>query len=439
MPSPSGSGTDCPDAPSLQQPMREITLQEVLDARDARFQAQQRLLAECRRPLLCFTMNMAGPIKRSPLSDLAFRAAEEALDLCLAGQIVKKCKTDAATGLECIWVCDTAAPDLKKIAMELEASRPVGRLYDLDVIDVTGEKLSRPVPRTCLVCGGPAAPCARSRAHGLPAVRAATHALLAEFAAVYLAELAVSALKEEVDVTPKPGLVDQRNNGAHRDMDRPLFYRSADSLSSYFEKAVTLGLTSDSCMPALQQAGLQAEQDMLVATGGVNTHKGAIYAFGLTLAALGGLLARGGDLFHRAAELAAAGIPPDASTHGGMAKGRYGASGARGEAMAGFPSARRAWSLLRQYPNTPLPALLSLLSEVEDTNLLYRGGPKGLALVQQEASSILAGPPEAYISRLEALDDQCIARNLSPGGCADLLALGLLLRHTEAIWHPPVL
>ena len=173
--------------PSIEPSMREITLQEVLDARDARFQAQQRLLAEYHRPLLCFTMNIAGSIKRSPLSDLAFHAAEKALDLHLAGQVLKKRKTDAATGLECIWVCDTAAPALKELAMTLETSHPVGRLYDLDVIDITGEKLSRPIPRTCLVCGGPATPCARSRAHGLPAIQAATYARQAEFAAVYLA------------------------------------------------------------------------------------------------------------------------------------------------------------------------------------------------------------------------------------------------------------
>lgn len=415
--------------------MREITLQEVLAARDARVQTQQRLLAEYHRPLLCFTMNIAGPVKRSALSDLAFRAAEDTLDRRLAGRVLKKSRTDAATGLECIWSCDASAPAIKELAMELETSCPVGRLYDLDVIDVTGEKLSRPTPRTCLVCGGPATPCARSRAHGLPAIQAATHALLTDFAAAYLAKLAVAALKEEVDVTPKPGLVDQRNNGAHQDMDRFLFYRSADALFPYFQRAVELGLTSDSCMPALQIAGRQAEQEMLAVTDGVNTHKGAIYAFGLALAALGATLARGGDLFQRAAALAAAGIPPNASTHGGAAKVRYGASGARGEALAGFPHGRKAWAALRQHQGDPLPALLTLLAETEDTNLLYRGGPEGLAFVQQEAAVILAGPPEDYALRLEVLDDQCIARNLSPGGCADLLALGLLLYRTETIWR----
>ena len=176
---------------------------------------------------------------------------------------------------------------------------------------------------------------------------------------------------------------------------------------------------------------------MLSATGGVNTHKGAIYAFGLMLAALGGVLTRGGDVFARAAALAAAGAPAPAMTHGAQAKARYAAGGARAEAMAGFPHGQTAWSVLHQHSGDPLPALLTLLSQVEDTNLLYRGGREGLTFVQKEAAAILAGPPEAYIPRLEALDDACIARNLSPGGCADLLALGLLLYRTESIWRTP--
>lgn len=418
--------------------MREITLQEVLDAREARAAAQRRLLGRHRLPLLCLTMNIAGPVKRWGTVDLAFRAAEEELDRCLSGRVKEKILTDAATGLECIWACDLPAPELKDLAMALETHRPAGRLYDLDVIDTGGNKLSRAVPRTCLVCGGPAAPCARSRAHGLDAILAATHALLDDFAADHLAETAVRALMDEVDVTPKPGLVDRRNNGAHRDMDLPMFHRSAQALGPYFREAVALGLASDDCMPALQRAGLRAEEAMLSATGGVNTHKGAVYAFGLLLAALGGVLARGGDsIFTRAAALAAAGAPAPAMTHGAQAKARYAAGGARAEAMAGFPHGQTAWSVLHQHSGDPLPALLTLLSQVEDTNLLYRGGREGLSFVQKEAAAILAGPPEDYVPHLEALDDACIARNLSPGGCADLLALGLLLYRTELIWRTP--
>ena len=415
--------------------MREITLQEVLDARETRAAAQRRLLDRYRQPLLCLTMNIAGPVKRWGTVDLAFRAAEKELDRRLAGHIKEKSLTDAAAGLEGIWACDIPAQKLKELAMELETRSSVGRLYDLDVIGIDGKKLSRPAPRTCLVCGGSAAPCARSRAHGLDAVLAATHALLNDFAADYLAETAVRALADEVDLTPKPGLVDRRNNGAHRDMDLTMFHRSAEALAPYFREAVSLGLASDHCMPALQQAGLRAEAAMLAATGGVNTHRGAIYAFGLTLAALGGVLARGGDVFARAAALAAAGLPASDATHGAQVKARYQAGGARAEALAGFPHGQMAWAALRAHSGDPLPALLTLLSRVEDTNLLYRGGPDGLSFVQREAAAILAGSPEQYIPRLEALDEACIARNLSPGGCADLLALGLLLYRTESIWH----
>lgn len=100
--------------------------------------------------------------------------------------------------------------------------------------------------------------------------------------------------------------------------------------------------------------------------------------------------------------------------------------------MAGFPHARQACGVLEE--RGMFPALLTLLAEVDDTNLLHRGGRSGLLFVQEQAREILAGPEEAYPGQLEALDRVCIARNLSPGGCADLLALGMLLDRTREIW-----
>ena len=215
--------------------MREITLQEVLDAREARVSRQNRLLAAYGRPLLSFTMNMAGPVKRSALADFAFREGLAALRGRLGTALLHEEITDAPAGLEAVLACTLPAPALKELAVGLETAQPVGRLYDLDVIGTDGGKLSRETGRTCLICGGPVGPCARSRAHGLPAIQAATSALLEGFAADRLAELAVSALLDEVELTPKPGLVDQRNTGAHRDMDLPLFRRSAQSLRPYFQ------------------------------------------------------------------------------------------------------------------------------------------------------------------------------------------------------------
>ena len=405
--------------------MREITLQEVLDARENRASSQKRLLAQYGRPLLGLTMNIAGPVKRSALGDFLFRETLGELWDRIGGEILHQERVDAATGLEAILVCALPAVEVKVLAVELETKRPAGRLLDLDVIDTNGEKLSRETPRRCLVCGGPAGPCARSRAHGLPAIREATERLLREFAVQRLGELAVEALIAEVDLTPKPGLVDRRNSGAHWDMDREMFHRSARALEPYFRQAVELGMERPDCMPALQAAGLAAEKTMLEATGGVNTHKGAVYGFGLLLAALGSRLVRGGDVFETAAALARAGLPPDPGTHGGWAKRRYGASGARGEALSGFPHARRAQEFM--HTHGVLGALLVLLAEVEDTNLLHRGGREGLAFVQGEARRILAGHETAWRGRLEALDDACIGKNLSPGGSADLLAMALLL------------
>ena len=97
------------------------------------------------------------------------------------------------------------------------------------------------------------------------------------------------------------------------------------------------------------------------------------------------------------------------------------------------PHARLACSVLEE--RAPLPALLTLLARVEDTNLLHRGGPEGLRFVREQAADILAGPEQDFLPRLEALDSACIARNLSPGGCADLLALALLLFRTKDIWE----
>ena len=414
--------------------MREITLQQVLDARERRVERQRRLLVSFKKPLLVLNMNIAGPLKRGGLIDFAFFEGVRALDKALGDRVLERELTDELTGLEYVWVCDMSGEELKDIAVYEETARPIGRLYDLDVIGLDGMKYSRGTPRECIVCGGPVGVCSRSRAHGLPAIVEATNARLLDFAAEWLAELGVRALISEVDLTPKPGLVDRRNSGAHSDMDIEMFYRSAQCLRGYFERAVRLGAEKDDCMPALQQAGLDAEQQMFAVTGGVNTHKGAIYAFGLVLAALGARMVRGGDVFERASELAKQGIPPQ-NTHGQQVKAKYTAGGARAEAFAGFPHAREAQKLMLEDGGDGTRALLHLMSVVEDTNLLYRGGREGLELVQRESARILSKSRQEYIPELQKLDDECIKRNLSPGGSADIIALTYLLDSTREIWQ----
>lgn len=404
-------------------PTVNVTLDEILAARDARAAAQQRLLSRYHRPLISFTLNIAGPVKQTSLTDLAFDAGLARLRQSLGEPIAQEV-IRPHTGCEARLVYDRPAAELKALCLTLEAEAPVGRLYDLDVLDVNGDKLSRPAPRACLICGAPVTACSRSRAHGLTAIIEKTNAILADFAAEHLSEMAEDALLTEVQLTPKPGLVDCRNNGAHEDMDLLLFQRSAEALRPVFRSMVLAG-TAGASAAELQVLGLQGEQTMFAATGGINTHKGALYSFSLLLAAIGSVLVRGGDMFETAAVLAAQLLPPD-DTHGASVKERYRVGGVRAEALAGFPTARRAAAMLAQH--TPLTVLLWLMANTQDSNLYYRGGAEGAAFTRQTAARILSSPPEHRSALLEAMDDAMIQRHLSPGGCADLLALALFLQ-----------
>ena len=395
----------------------------MLLARDRRALRQAALLSRYGRPVISFTMNIAGPVKDSPLIRCAFRSGLRQLEALPCAQLCREVIFEP-TGPEALLVYETQdARLLKAFCIRLESEGEAGRLFDLDVLDANGEKLSRETGRTCLVCGGPVSACSRSRAHGLEAITARTGAILEAFAAETLGEMAENALLAEVHFTPKPGLVDEANNGAHRDMDVPLFERSAHALRPCFEEFVRLGLQGAS-PAALQQAGVRAEQAMFAATGGVNTHKGAIYSGALLLHAAGRLLSgeEEGDLCELAAQTAAA-IPAPTGTHGAAVRAQCG--GIRTEAVSGYPTAQAVLRQLRQ--SGPLDALLLSMSRLDDSTLWHRGGAEGAQLVRSRAADILAAPASEREARTRRLDAELIERNLSPGGSADLLAMAFFL------------
>ncbi len=151
----------------------------------------------------------------------------------------------------------------------------------------------------------------------------------------------------------------------------------------------------------------------------------------MLLAALGRYLTEGGDVFAHAAALAAELTPPR-DTHGAEVARRHQVGGARGEALAGFPTARKAAELLQTHD--PLTVLLWLMAHTEDTNLYHRGGAEGAAFVKEQAAAILAAPPEQRAALTQAMDDALIDCRLSPGGSADLLALALLLSSSSTVF-----
>jgi triphosphoribosyl-dephospho-CoA synthase len=266
-----------------------------------------------------------------------------------------------------------------------------------------------------------------------------------------LADLAVDALIDEADLSPKPALVDRRGNGAHTDLHLGLMHASALSLWSAFkgmaEAAIEFG---EVCVPlreAVGRIGREGEQDMLATTDGVNTHRGAIWALGLLVAAvaLEPESAGASSITLRAARLALLDdrYAPRPLSHGALVAQRYGARGAREEAQLGFPAViQRALPQLKRSraaghgeQNARLDALLAVMTELADTCVLYRAGEHGLQTMQLGARAVLDAGGSASLAgrrRLHELDQQLIALNASPGGAADLLAACLFIDRVES-------
>ena len=261
-----------------------------------------------------------------------------------------------------------------------------------------------------------------------------------------LADLAVDALIDEADLSPKPALVDRRGNGAHTDLHLGLMHASALSLWPAFkemaESAIAFGEVGVPLREAIGRIGREGEQTMLGTTNGVNTHRGAIWALGLlvTAAALDCSNTHASTVTLRAARLAILDdrFAPRPLSHGAQVAQRYGARGAREEAQLGFPSViQRALPQLKRSraaghgeQNARLDALLAIMTQLSDTCVLYRAGEQGLHTMQLGAQAVLDVGGSASLAgrrRLHELDEQLIALNASPGGAADLLAASLFI------------
>lgn len=272
-----------------------------------------------------------------------------------------------------------------------------------------------------------------------------------------IAVIAYESLVEEVKTTPKPGLVDQDNNGAHLDMTLQTFLDSAGSLYSYFRDSVKIGSENYSdikqLLEKLRPLGKKAEKRMYMITNGVNTHKGAIFSMGIFCSAAGVLLQSDEKLdllrfsevcreiccglteeFHSLAF-----IPENSETkwtHGEKLYLQYGVTGIRGEAEQGFPLVFSfAYPLFQEYKKQGFTSrqsgactLLHLISKTQDTNLITRMGYEKTLFFQEKLRGFLKeASPEAILAVLKPLDAFFIREHISPGGCADLLALTYFL------------
>lgn len=445
---------------------RFVTLEQMLSAREER---QARLNAALSRaPLVSFTMNIAGPEKNSLLIRRGFQAGRQRLEDAFAAHGVALTlleSTDEVTGCEALYAASGCALTAKALCAACEDADELGRLFDMDVVDKDGRRLTREElglrERGCLVCGAQGRGCAARRTHSVEELQRETTRRLTEFFLqkdrAAIAALAVQSLLGEVRVTPKPGLVDQNNSGSHTDMDLALFEKSAAALAPYWDECVKIGmesahLTPEETFALLRRAGLAAEQTMLAATGGVNTHKGAIFLLGTLCGAVGRLWTADKPcrdvetLCTECARMTAAPLGEELTrlapnTAGAQFYLQYGLRGARGEVMDGLPGVREtALPALKNAiahgcgeNHAAVIALLHLIARGSDTNMVKRGGMDGASWGAQKAKKLLESDPCPSLEDIAALDARFIERNLSPGGCADLLALTLFLYAWEQI------
>lgn len=266
-----------------------------------------------------------------------------------------------------------------------------------------------------------------------------------------IAHLATRALHAELDTTPKPGLVDKDNSGAHRDMDHALMSRSIRAIHPYFVRLALLGFAAD--MPShddIVKTGIEAERAMFEATNGVNTYKGALFSMGLAVVAAAGKAWQGYSITPQALSAAisklAFAFPDTKGTHGSKAKQTAASEtatfkGALDNAREGYPMLFNDWlpfyaNLIKNgEPHALHLTLLRIMCDLDDTNIVYRTSLAMMKQVKEESRSVLSrwseathGTPQAdggtnLDTILGDMNRSFVQRNISPGGSADMLSL----------------
>ncbi len=269
---------------------------------------------------------------------------------------------------------------------------------------------------------------------------------------VAIGRAACLALYDELALSPKPGLVTLTDAGSHDDMDARHFIGSLFALRGYFTRIARLG-AEGAPFTALERCGIDAEARMMAATGGINTHRGAIFLLGLLCAAAGALaaegrVARAPELRHtllaRWGDALAVRAQRPSTLPGGRAARRHGLRSAGVEAALGFPVLfevavpaavdAQARGLTRR--DARLDTLFAVIATLDDSNLAHRGGLQGLRDAQQLARGFLADGGAARpggIAAAEAIGREFVRRRLSPGGAADMLGAVCWLQRLGAL------
>lgn len=278
--------------------------------------------------------------------------------------------------------------------------------------------------------------------HTAVTASASADAVVSSLTVRRIARLAVRSLHTELRLHPKPGLVTPQSNGSHRDMTAQTFLRSLFALRHYFVQITQAGCDA-APFAILRDLGIAAERTMMRATGGINTHRGAIFALGMLAAAVGAARASStkkvlsaDDIQRVLLQQWGAALDNHAHTIDKVVPAHI--HGARTEAVRGFPAVfdvalptlMRTLALQRSWHHACVDTLFALIATIDDTNNLHRGGQVGAVearmLAQQFIDAGATANPQ-WERLATTINARFVALNLSPGGAADLLAATCLV------------
>jgi triphosphoribosyl-dephospho-CoA synthase len=410
---------------------------DLLEARDARAERVRRALAAGRGPVLALSANLPGPDKFRPGTARLLEHALEALRAAIGLEGVSRASDRAGLFLLAVTRADPATA--KRAALALETAAPAGRLLDLDVYAPDGRQADRASlglpPRACLVCGEPAVDCMRTGRHGAQELQDRAEALLEPWrpaprvpAPEALAGRLALGARRELDLTPKPGLVDRLDRGSHPDLSHAAMRASVDLLPLYYDDLLRCAREGRPLADSVQ-AGARAEARMFQAVGS-NAHKGYIFLSGLTLMAAGGP-----DLAEGIARTAAAFFAHFGATgtHGAQARDRHGLGGIRQEALQGLPAVfrhglpryREALDMGWAPERAGHDLMAMLMQRLEDTTAVSRCGLEGLERLKRDGAALqrLLERGEDPGPALAELNRDYVRTRLTMGGVADCMAL----------------
>lgn len=462
---------------------KQEILQKILEDREQRF-ALRQAMQERGVASVSLNFNIPSYPKSSANLRKAFVAVQEELQYYFIANRVN-CVADTCEVLhsDCgdfyLQGVSYSGEDraLKALLENFEQQHELGRLLDVDLMNPQGELVSSGKAKKCFLCEEPAKECMKAQRHEYTAVLHYIDAKVEEYleqkrkkkVVRLLAEKALKATLFEVAVEAKPGLVCPTSNGSHTDMDYFTFLSSSASLANYWKEIAQYGyeigkqqnIDYKQVREQLRLLGLEAEEQMFVATKGVNTQKGIIFLLGIACFASAFVFAQSDEfeeeqfrqcikeMMHDIVQEDFGKGLSQQGTHGEVVYQKYGkqlAGGARYEAEQAFPTVfeygfpylqktigERGENLKKEeWQEYLLNLLLLLIAQSNDVNILYRKDEATLKMVQEKALQLFQMPKgEGKMQGLKDFSDYCMLYNISSGGAADLLALTLFIYFIE--------